>query len=53
MDHELQTGCPNMTTHYSQAMSCWGFSCLWGCVQWGCQSEQEANDAFLEHKCFG
>ena len=51
MHHELQTGWPELSIHYSQAAKTWFWTCLFGCQEWGYRSHEEATEAFLGHTC--
>lgn len=41
-----------MSVQWSQPEGCYVYSCLWGCRGTDFESQQEAIDAFLEHRCF-
>ena len=40
-----------MSVQWSREAGCYVYTCLWGCREIDFESEREALDAFLAHRC--
>lgn len=48
---DSQMGEASMNVRFDRAMSCWTWSCIYGCWGWDYEGEQEAIEGFLSHDC--
>lgn len=51
MNNEVQTGDLKMSVQWSVPAACYTYTCLFGCHDLDFESEAEATEAFLAHRC--